>query len=59
MKKAAEQNKELSVGSCDRCGRRSSDLAFDDLSLRALCLDCRQDLDRRCPDRRSTAPRRS
>lgn len=32
---------------CDRCTRRSSSLEYDDLSLRNLCPDCRQDLARR------------
>lgn len=32
---------------CDRCARRSSELVFDDLSLRELCSDCRQELARR------------
>ncbi len=43
----SEEQRGTPVHYCDRCARRSSDLVFDDLSLRELCAECRRELERR------------
>lgn len=47
MPHAVEPKNEQAEQWCDRCGRRSTTLIFDDVSLREVCRDCLHALESR------------